>query len=135
VLYLCRNRIQSHCHCSTERSLFATSTCLMAYLHSFCSLPYESSITSSKASSPLSGICCFLLQFPLFSFFLIYSSYSNLLPRLLVTSYLPSIFPSITCFIRQFLLKRQHSFHIKIKKSTSKMVNKRPTQCTQITIY
>jgi len=39
-------------------------------IHSFRSLSYNRSITSSKASSPQSAICYFLFQFPIFFGFL-----------------------------------------------------------------
>ena len=54
-------------------------------------------IVRSKASS-------FKWQYPLLSL-RSSSSFLHLLPRLLVTSISPFIFPSITCFIRQFLRK------------------------------
>ena len=68
---------------------------------SLCSPSYVRSIASSKASSPQSAMwCSFNFQYPRFS---LRSSGSCLclLPRLPVTSILPSIFPSIPRFIRQ----------------------------------
>jgi len=62
----------------------------------FLSKPVLHAVRNSASSSNL--------QYPLFS---LRSSGSSLrlLPRLPITSILPSIFPSITCFRRQFLRK------------------------------
>ena len=57
----------------------------------------------SKANSPQSAIYYFLWQFTVSS--LPPSSRLRLFPRLPLTSVHPSIFPSITCFRRQFLNK------------------------------
>jgi hypothetical protein len=67
-----------------------------SFIHSFCSLSYDRSVTSSKASSPQGAIQCFLFQSPVF-FFSLRSSSSclRLLPRHPVISILPSNFPSI----------------------------------------
>jgi hypothetical protein len=55
--------------------------------HSFCSLSYDRSIASSKASSPQGAILCFLFQFPVSSLSLRSSSSClRLLPRLPVIS-------------------------------------------------
>jgi len=57
-----------------------------------------------KASSPHSAIYCFILQFTVASPLLkASSSYLCLPPRPPATSIHPSIFPSITCYRRQFL--------------------------------
>ena len=63
-------------------------------------------LTASTAASTLrSKILCFLyFKYPVFSL-RSSSSCLCLLPRLLFTSILPSIFPSMTCFRRQFLRK------------------------------
>lgn len=68
------------------------------------SLSYDRHKASSKVSSARNAIQCFLSQFPAFSFPV--RSCSNcvrLYPRLPVTSMLPSIVPSVTCFRRWFL--------------------------------
>ena len=57
-------------------------------------------IVRSRASS-------FKWEYPLLSL-RSSSSFLRLLPRLLATSISPSIFPSITCFRRQFLRKSKH---------------------------
>ena len=64
-------------------------------------------VDSSKTSSLQSALYCSRLKFLLFFVFPLRSSSSCLpiLPRLSVTSILPSIFPSLTCFRRQFLRK------------------------------
>jgi hypothetical protein len=54
--------------------------------------------------SEFSTVCDLLLPFSRSS-----SSFLHLLPRLPATSNHPSIFPSITCFSRQFLRKINHS--------------------------
>jgi hypothetical protein len=75
-------------------------------IHSFSSLSYDRSIASSEASSPQSVVYCFFLHVTVPSFSLrLPSSHLHLLPRLPITSVLPSIFPSITCFRRQFVHK------------------------------
>ena len=66
------------------------------------SLSYDMQIAPPKTRSPRRAVYCFLL---LFIFHKVISSCLRLLPRLRVSSILPSIFPSITCFWRQFLLK------------------------------
>jgi hypothetical protein len=74
---------------------------VIKFIHSFILQPFLQQIHNlfqrvrSSASS-------FNLQYPLFSL-RSSSSCLRLLPRHLVTSILPSIFPSITCFRRQFL--------------------------------
>ena len=69
----------------------------------YCSsLSSDTSIASSKTSSPNSEIYCFLFQIPV-CYFSLGSSSSCLLLHIRVLS--PSIFLSITCFIRQFLRK------------------------------
>ena len=55
-----------------------------------------------QTSSPQTAIQCFLFQFTVRSS----SSCLRILPRLSVSSVLPSIFPSVTCFKSQFF--RQH---------------------------
>ena len=58
--------------------------------HSFCSLSYDRSIASSKASSRLCALCYFLLQCPVSSCFLkVIQQLPTLLPRLPVTSIIP----------------------------------------------
>ena len=72
--------------------------------HSSCSLSYTRSTAPSKASSPHSVLQCFLFQSPVPSLFLkvmrqqLTSSSSSS-----IISILPSMFPAITCFRRQFL--------------------------------
>jgi hypothetical protein len=66
------------------------------------SLSCDRSTASSGGSSPQSATYCFLFQFPLPFRFL---NWLRLLPSLPVLSIIPSIFPSITCFTRQFLRK------------------------------
>ena len=59
-----------------------------------------------KESSPQSAIWCFLFEFLVSSLFLWSSSSClHLIPCPPTTSMLPSIFPSVTCFRRQFLQK------------------------------
>ena len=67
----------------------------------------DNSVPPSKAISSQRAIQCFPFQVPMHYFFLLNSSRTclHLLPRLPVTSILPSIFPSVMCFRRQFLLK------------------------------
>ena len=72
-------------------------------VHSHCGLSYDKFTVIYKASSPHSAIYYFLFQFPKFSLILISSS--SCLHLLPLTSVLPSVFPSITCFRRQFLYK------------------------------
>ena len=64
------------------------------------------SIGASKANSPQSEFQCLVFnsQYPHF-FSRSFSSFLRLLPRRSVTSIHPSIFPSLTCFRRQFLRK------------------------------
>jgi len=74
--------------------------------HSFCSLPYGTSVTFPKwvLHTVQSSASSFNIKYPLFS--LRTSSSSSclyLLPHLCVTSILPFIFPSVRCFRRQFL--------------------------------
>jgi hypothetical protein len=80
---------------------------IRSFIHSFWSLSYDRSITSSKKSfSPQSAIQCVLCQFPVFFLFVGSSNKCLcLLPRLPITSVLPSIFPSITCLRAHFLRK------------------------------
>ena len=70
-----------------------------AFIRSFCSLCFDRSKVSSKASSPRarSSASSFNFQHALASF---RSPSSSLLflPRLPITSTLASVFPSITCF-------------------------------------
>ena len=67
--------------------------------YSFCSVSYNRSVASSKASSPQRAIYCFIFQFPVFSRipkvlqYLLTSSSS-----FSVTSILPTIFRSLMCF-------------------------------------
>jgi hypothetical protein len=61
------------------------------------------SIASSKASSPHNAIYCCLLQLPISSCVLKFSSCLLLLPRLTLASIFPSILPPTTCFGPQFL--------------------------------
>jgi hypothetical protein len=77
-----------------------------SFIHSLCSLSYDRSLASSKASSPevRSSASCFSLHYLLFSL-RSSSSCLHVLPRLPVIYLLPSNFPSITCFRRQFLSK------------------------------
>ena len=80
--------------------------------HSLCSLPSASFIASSSVATPPASDSAFSLKF----LYLLFSikSFSSCLrrnPRLLF----PSIFPSITCFILQFLRKMwpiQLAFHL-----------------------
>jgi len=106
-------------------SLFIVSQCLSVL--NICTHPFISNvehrlISSSSSSSvicqstgpkPLpkrflhivrSRASCFNWQYPLLSL-RSSSSFLHLLPRLLVTSICPFIFPSITCCRRQFLRK------------------------------
>lgn len=39
-----------------------------SFIHSLCGLSYDRSAASSKASSPLSAIWCFFIQFPVLHF-------------------------------------------------------------------
>ena len=80
---------------------------MCVFIYSLCRLYYGRSIASSKVSFPQSGSQCFPFTFhyPLLSL-RSSSSCSRLLPCLLITSILPSIFPSITCSRRQFLCKK-----------------------------
>ena len=74
------------------------------YTNSFRSPSYNSFIVPSKASPPQITIYCFLFQFPVSFYIKSSTSCLRLLLRCLpVTSINPSIFPSITCFIKQFL--------------------------------
>ena len=74
-------------------------------MHSFFCMSYNTFIATSKASSLLSAIQCFLFQLPAtFRFFkvvrlLLISSFSS------SSHFHPSIFPSKACFGRQFLCK------------------------------
>jgi hypothetical protein len=74
--------------------------------HSLNILPYDRSTVTSTASYPRvrSTASSFNFHYSLSSLKLS-SSFLRLLPRLPVTSILPSIFPSISCFRRQFLCK------------------------------
>jgi len=67
---------------------------------SFYFLSYDWSIAPSKASYPQTAIWCFLVyfQYPVLSL----RSF-RLLSRLSISSIRPPIFPSVTCFRRQFL--------------------------------
>jgi len=78
----------------------------MRIINYFCCLSYDRSLSSYKANSPQ---CDLVLPLPVSSI-LFFSVKSNcsclcLLPQLAVNFILPYIFPSITCFRRQFLLK------------------------------
>jgi hypothetical protein len=87
------------------RCIFMTYMATSLPSDSFCSLSYDKSAPSSKASSSPSAIWCFF-QFPPSSLFLTdIQQLLSLLARLPLTSILPSIFPSITCSTRQFLRK------------------------------
>ena len=72
------------------------------FIHSIFSLPSDRSIASSKASSPHNAIQCFLFRYPVFC---VSGSCLRLLLHLPVASILPIIFPSSTCFRRQFVRK------------------------------
>jgi len=77
-----------------------------SFIRSFRSPPYDKSIASPKATSPQIATHCFLLQFPVSSLSLRSSGRClRLLPRLPVTSILPTIFHSVKCFRKQFLCK------------------------------
>jgi len=69
-------------------------------------LSYDRSIASSKGSAPQRTILCVAFNFlhPPVSL-RSSSSCLDLISRLPITSILPSIFPSITCFRTQFLRK------------------------------
>jgi hypothetical protein len=75
------------------------------FMHSFCCLSCDTFIVTSKASSPLTAIQCFLFQFPATFRFI------NIVQQLLTSSssssshFHPSTFPSKACFRRQFLSK------------------------------
>ena len=75
------------------------------FMHSFCCLSCDTFIVTSKASSPLTAIQCFLFQFPATFRFI------NIIQQLLTSSssssshFHPSTFPSKACFRRQFLSK------------------------------
>jgi hypothetical protein len=69
--------------------------------HVVCSLSCYRSIVSHKANFPDSAIKCFLFKFPVVFVSLGLSIICLRLPRLPF----PFIFPSITCFRRQFLRK------------------------------
>jgi hypothetical protein len=72
-----------------------------SFIHSFRSPSYDRSIASSKASSPQIAIQCFFnLQYPLIS-----SSCLHRISCVCVIPIPPSVFPSITCFKRQFPLR------------------------------
>jgi hypothetical protein len=72
------------------------------FIHSFCSvLSQVHRLFQSKFSIFRSCAPSFNFQYPLFSF-RFSSNYLHLLHRIPVTSILPLITPSITCFIRQF---------------------------------
>jgi len=75
-----------------------TSRCHSTFIDSF-----SRSIPPSKESPPQSAIS-FSFQFPVF-FLRSPSSCLRLLPYLAINSILPSIFPSITWFRKQFLRK------------------------------
>ena len=79
---------------------------MLFIIHSFSSLSDNRSKAYSKTMPLHSAIQRFLLQMRVSSPVLkSSSSFLRLLPRLLVTSISPFIFPSITCFRRQFLRK------------------------------
>jgi len=84
--------------------IFQTIFTVLTWKSWFCCKSYYRFTASSKASSPQSAICAaaFNLQYPLVSL-TSDSSCLRLLPRLLVPSTLPFIFPSIACFRRQHL--------------------------------
>ena len=75
-------------------------------IHSFSILSDDKSKASSKMIPHIwwSRASSFKWEYPLLSL-MSSSSFLRLLPRLLVTSIYPFIFPSITCFRRQFLCK------------------------------
>ena len=85
------------------QTLFVASFSIFRYL--LCSLRYDRSIASSKASCPQSAIWCFLFPILVSSLFSLRSSSRclPLLPRLPVISIIPPIFPWISCLRRQFL--------------------------------
>ena len=79
-------------------------------MNSLCSLSYDRSIASSRASSAQIEIWCFLFQFSISPRFLGSSSKRlRLLPLLPLTSLLPFICPAVTCFKRQSLSKCDQS--------------------------
>jgi len=73
------------------------------FVHSFRTLSYDRSVASCKASSPQTGASASFLKIQHFVFSLRSCSSCLRLPPLLPVTVLPSIFPSITCFRRQFL--------------------------------
>ena len=89
--------------------------------HSLCSLPYDRKFSTE---------CDPLLALSISSILSFYIRASSRclrpLSRLPVTSILPSIFPSITCFRRQFLHKMWTYLSTEIKMNISRY----NTQCT-----
>lgn len=94
-----------------EACIVRTSTWILKIMafalfsfHSFCSILFSvSSTASSRISSPQSAIqFSFNFHYPLVSLKWSNSCF-HLLPRLSVTGFLSSIFPSVTNFRRQFL--------------------------------
>ena len=80
--------------------------CFVDFIHSFSILSDDRSKASSKRFLHIvrSRASSFKWQYPLLSL-RSSSSFLRLLPRLLVTFISPFIYPSITCFRRQFLRK------------------------------
>ena len=92
-----------------ERSSTAPEWCIHSFIHSFM----QSVICLTTGPTPPPERCLhkvrsrassFKWEYPLLSL-RSSSSFFRLLPRLLVTSISPLIFPSITCFRKQFLRK------------------------------
>ena len=93
----------------------ATSSSILSFIHSFIhSIMHPAVCLTSGPQSPPKPFphrirvnpSSFNLRYPLFSL-RSSSSSLHLLRRLPVTSTTPSIFPSITCFRRQFLSKKR----------------------------
>lgn len=91
-------------NCCQWNATIIPSLFIVYELHvSFCSLPYDRSTVSSTASSPQCYLML-LIQFPVSSFVLhVIRSSLRLLPRLRATSILTFIFPSTSCFSKQWL--------------------------------
>ena len=117
----------SFCHCFFFHSFIHSF--IHSYIHLLSSLSYDrSKVLHTVRSRSFS----FKWDYPLLSLSSS-SSFLRLLPRLPVTSIPPFIFPSITCYSRQFLRKIIVFLNIPPFQIIFNLLTLRPSQAFQYT--